>query len=219
MASECPCGRELAELVADHRVGHEDRHVLAAVVHRDRVADHRGDDHRAARPRLDDVVAALVVLGVHLLHQVVVDERTLLQAARHVSTSLSASCSALLAGPAATDDLGVGGLALARTTLRLAPRRDRVATTGGLALTTAVGVVDGVHDDAAHGRALALPAHPAGLAPVDVGLLGVAHLADGRAAARVDVTDLAGRHAQLRHAGVLGNELHTRAGRPRDLRA
>src|SRR5215218_8503974 len=75
---------ELPELVADHRVGHEDGDVLAAVVHGERVADHGRHDHRAARPRLDDVVGALGVLGVHLLHQVAVDEGTLLQAARHV---------------------------------------------------------------------------------------------------------------------------------------
>src|SRR3712207_1645041 len=34
-------GRELAQLVPDHRVGDEHRHVLAAVVHREGVADHR----------------------------------------------------------------------------------------------------------------------------------------------------------------------------------
>src|SRR3954469_18977690 len=75
---------ELAQLVADHRVGHENRDVLAAVVHGDRVADHGRHDHRTARPRLDDAVRALVVLPVHLLHEVVVDEGTLLQAAWHV---------------------------------------------------------------------------------------------------------------------------------------
>src|SRR6188474_1599438 len=75
---------ELPELVADHRVGHEDGDVLAAVVHGERVADHGRHDHRAARPGLDDVVGALRVLGVHLLHQVAVDEGALLQAARHV---------------------------------------------------------------------------------------------------------------------------------------
>src|SRR3954469_1833974 len=75
---------ELPELVTDHRVGHEHRDVLAAVVHRDRVADHLGHDHRAARPGLDDVVAALLVLHVHLLHQVVVHEGALLQTAWHV---------------------------------------------------------------------------------------------------------------------------------------
>src|ERR1700710_2127978 len=105
---------------------------------------------------------------------------------------LSLSNSALvLAGTAATDDQGVTGLALARTALGLAPRGHRVATTRGLALATTVRVVDGVHHDTTHGRALALPAHPAGLAPVDVRLLGVADLADRGAAADVGAAHLA----------------------------
>src|SRR6266540_6816801 len=80
---ERPGRRELAELVPDHRVRHEHRHVLAAVVHRQRVADHVRHDHRSAGPGLDDVLGALLVLRFHLLHQVVVDERALLQAAWH----------------------------------------------------------------------------------------------------------------------------------------
>ena len=80
----------------------------------------------------------------------------------------------------------------AGTALGLARGVDRVATTGGLALATTVRVVDRVHRHTADGRALALPAHAAGLAPVDVRLLGVADLADGGAAADVDVADLAG---------------------------
>src|SRR5690348_717647 len=102
----------------------------------------------------------------------------------------------VLAGLATTDDQRVAGLALTGPALGLAPGRDRVATTGGLALATAVRVVDRVHHDTTHGRALALPAHPAGLAPVDVRLLGVADLADGGAAAHVDVPHLAGGHPQ-----------------------
>ena len=42
-------------------------------------------------------------------------------------------------------------------------------------------VIDRVHGYATDGRALALPAHASGLAPVDVRLLGVADLADRRA--------------------------------------
>src|SRR3712207_351460 len=94
--TERPRGRELAELVPDHRLGHEDRDVLAAVVHGDRVPEHVGDDRRAPRPGADDVLGALLVLGVRLLEQVVVDERALLQAAWHLSRTplpLSASCS------------------------------------------------------------------------------------------------------------------------------
>src|SRR6478736_9081300 len=130
------------------------------------------------------------------------------------------SLSALLAGAAATDDELVARLVrTTRAALRLAPGAHRVTTTGRLALTTTVRVVDRVHRDTADGGALALPAHPAGLAPVDVRLLGVAHLADGGAAAHVDVADLTGRHTQLGVRTVLGDELHTHPGRAGDLRA
>src|SRR4051794_30305540 len=77
-------GRELAELVPDHGLGHEDRDVLATVVHGQRVAQHVGDDRGTTRPGADHVLGALFVLSVHLLEQVVVDERALLQAAWHV---------------------------------------------------------------------------------------------------------------------------------------
>src|SRR3954468_20268371 len=128
--------------------------------------------------------------------------------------------SALLAGTAAADDYRVARLVRAAgAALGLTPRAHRVATAGRLALTTAVRVVDGVHRHTAHRRALALPAHAAGLAPVDVRLLGVADLADGGATADVDVADLTGRHAQLRVRTVLGDELDRRSGRARDLRA
>src|SRR4051812_7820206 len=74
---------KLAELVPDHALGDEHRDVLAAVVHGDRVPEHVGDDRRAPRPGLDDLLAVLVVLLVHLLEQVAVDERALLQTAWH----------------------------------------------------------------------------------------------------------------------------------------
>src|SRR6202023_1077035 len=43
--SESPRRRELAELVAHHRFGDEDRDVLPAVMDGDRVAEHRRRDH------------------------------------------------------------------------------------------------------------------------------------------------------------------------------
>src|SRR5690606_36966364 len=78
-------GGKFSELVADHRVGHEHGNMLASVVDRDRVANHGRQDHRSTGPRLDDVLRALLVLGVHLLEEVAVDEGTLLQATRHLS--------------------------------------------------------------------------------------------------------------------------------------
>src|ERR1700712_1165522 len=122
-----------------------------------------------------------------------------------------------LAGLAATDDQGIAGLALARAALGLAPGGHRVTTTGGLALATTVRVVDRVHDDTADGRALALPAHAAGLAPVDVGLLGVADLADGGAAADVDEPHLARGHPQRGARTLTGDQLGAVAGRAGDL--
>src|SRR5690242_3870831 len=54
---------ELAELVADHVLADVNRQEAAAVVHREGVADHLGDDRRAARPRLDRTAV------VHALHR------------------------------------------------------------------------------------------------------------------------------------------------------
>src|SRR5215470_10978505 len=95
--------------------------------------------------------------------------------------------SALLAGAAAADDQLVTGLVAPGAALGPAGRVNRVTAAGGLALTAAVRVVDRVHGDAAHDRTLALPAHPPGLAPVDVAVLGVADLTDGGPAAHIHV--------------------------------
>src|SRR4051812_18991316 len=119
-----------------------------------------------------------------------------------------------------SDDEPVGGLVgLPGATLWLAPRAGGVATTGGLALTATVRVVDRVHRDAADGRALALPPHAAGLAPVDVGLLGVADLADRGAAAQVDHPHLTRGHPQRGVLALLGQQLGAGAGRTGQLGA
>src|SRR5579863_7774905 len=48
VAAEEPSRRELAELVTHHRLADEHRHVLAAVMHGDRVANHLREDRRRA---------------------------------------------------------------------------------------------------------------------------------------------------------------------------
>src|SRR5512135_519824 len=70
--------RELAELVPDHVLGHIDRNVLLAVVHGDRQADEFRRDRRAARPGLDRLLVVDGARGVDVPHQMVVDERALL---------------------------------------------------------------------------------------------------------------------------------------------
>src|SRR5262245_13610132 len=174
---ERPRGAELTELVTDHRLGHVHRDVLAPVVDGDRVTDHVGDDRGATRPGLDDPALAGRVLGVDLLEQMLVDERTLLETARHAF--LPFALPATLAGTATTDDeLGAGLLRTPRAALGLAPGRDRRAASGTAALTTTEGVVDRVHGDAAGLRADTLPAVAAGLADLHQFVLAVPDLAD-----------------------------------------
>src|ERR1700761_929267 len=119
----------------------------------------------------------------------------------------------LAGAPASDDELVAGLVAPTSTPLRLAPRADRVTTTGGLALTTTVRMVHRVHHHTTHRRALALPAHPPGLTPVDVGLLGVTHLANRGAAAYVDATDLTAGHPQRRVSAFLAEQLDARTRR------
>src|SRR5438105_6763111 len=154
---EHPGHGELPQLVPDHRFGDEHRDVLAAVVDGDRVPDHVRDDRGATRPRADDPLVAATVHLLDLLHQVVVDERTLLDGPRHgrLAPSLSST----------PDDQLVRGLALpAGAALLLSPRARGMAAAGGLALAAAHGVVDRVHGDAARLRALAHPPAAARLA-------------------------------------------------------
>src|SRR5688572_30753974 len=96
VAAEGAGGREFAQLVTDHALGHEHGDVLATVVHGDRVAQHDRDDHRAARPGLDHVLGACFVLDDDLAKQVLVDEGALLKTAWHLPLLLLA----LLAGVA-----------------------------------------------------------------------------------------------------------------------
>src|ERR1700722_9413458 len=129
-------------------------------------------------------------------------------------------CSLPLVLAAAAADQPVTGLVLpAGTAFRLTPRADRMATARALALTTAVRVVDRVHGDTANRRTLALPAVAARLAELDVAVLRVSDLTDGRAALDRHPADFAGRHAERRVRAFLGQQLNPGAGRPCDLGA
>src|SRR5512146_1447829 len=215
MPTEGPRRRELAELVTDHLLGDEDRHVLAAVVDGDRVADHLGEDRRGARPGADHVLLARLVHRLDPAHQPLLHERPLLRTATHLAATL-------LAAATAADDQLVRFLVLAAGALaegRHAPRGDRVAAALRLALAAAVRVVDGVHRGAAHRRALAAPAAAAGLAARDVLVVDVADLTDRRAARERHAAHLPGGKAQHRKAGILSDELDSRARRAGHLRS
>ena len=88
MAVEVAGRRELAEFVPDHVLGHQHRQELVAVVDAEGQADELRQDGRAARPDLDDLVAARPARLLRLLQQVAVDERTLPNRTCHVRSPL-----------------------------------------------------------------------------------------------------------------------------------
>src|SRR5262249_28747912 len=147
----------------------------------------------------------------HLVQEALVDERTLLDGTSHGLTLLTTT----------TDDELLGRLVDARlvTLGRHAPRRARVTATRAATLATAHRVVDGVHGDAAVGRALPHQRQAAGLAPRVVAVVGVADGADGGAAAQVHEPHLARRQADGAPVAFLGHELRRGAGRARQLAA
>ena len=72
---------------------------------------------------------------------------------------------------------------------RLAPRSNRAGHTNrGLAFATAVGVITGVHHNAANLRTLAHVSALTSLTNVDVSVVNVAQLTDGSLAVHADVT-------------------------------
>src|SRR5918992_85176 len=167
-----PRRSELAQAMADHVLGDEDRHVATAVVHGDRVPDHLREDHARPRPGLQHLALVALVHVVDAADQARVDERSLLDGTTH---------RALLTPPVPTaNDHLSGGLVApgAEAHGRLAPRRLRRHAGGRLALATAVRVVAGVHHHAAHLRAAAHVAAASGLADLLVLMVQVAHLAD-----------------------------------------
>src|SRR5262249_24173982 len=98
-------------------------------------------------------------------------------------------------------------------------RRHRVPAAGALAFATAERVVDRVHGDAAHVRALAPPAVATGLADRHQTGLAVADGADRGAAIDRHAAHLGGRQTQGGEHAYLGDELDRGARAPAHLPA
>src|SRR6185312_4531020 len=101
----------------------------------------------------------------------------------------------------------------------LAPRRNRMTTTGGTAFSAAMRMVDRVHRHAADYRALAEPAIAAGLADRNVLIVRVRDSADRRHAFGAHHAHLAGGETQQRITGIAADELRESPSRARELAA
>src|ERR1700689_3734934 len=77
MAVEDAGGCKFAEFVADHVLGHQHGNEFLAVIDAEGQPHELREDVRAARPRLDNLIAPGGARLLRLLHQKAVDERTL----------------------------------------------------------------------------------------------------------------------------------------------
>src|SRR5690606_11555710 len=206
---EGPGDSEFAELVADHVLVDENRHMVLAVVHSDGESHHFRQGHGMARPGLAPLPGA--ARGLHPLDEVVIDERAFLERTWH----------GRLAPTIAHDEL-LGALVLAGlvTLGRDAPRGDRMRVAlAGLGLTTTVRVVDGVHGRTADGRANAAPTLGAGLAQLLQVVPDVADFPDGGAALDRHLAHFARTQAKRGVALFASDQLDAGAGGTRQLGA
>src|SRR5262245_12428491 len=83
MALENAGMREFAQLVPHHVFSDIDGHMLLAVVHGNRKSHEIRKDGRTARPGLDWTLVVRLLRRFHLLYQMVIDERALLDRTCH----------------------------------------------------------------------------------------------------------------------------------------
>src|SRR5438046_4271063 len=195
--------------MTDHVLGHVDGDELLAVVDGQGVAHEFRGDRRAPRPRLEDLLLARAVHLFDATEQCLVDVRALLERASHPRLLfLPSRHDPRVRRPRAPSGLVALG--------RLAPRSHGVIPLP-LALAAAHGMVDWVHDRAAHCRPEATPTHAASLADRDVLVVEVAHLTDRGHAVETDEADLTGRQLQRRAVAFLGQELSLSTGASAEL--
>lgn len=69
---------ELSKAVTNHVLSHKDIHERPPIVKSKGVPHEIWQDHRTPRPSLDDSLPATRIQGIHLLQEMLVNERTLL---------------------------------------------------------------------------------------------------------------------------------------------
>src|SRR3569623_2794983 len=84
MTVEGAGGREFAQLVTNHVLGHQHGNVLVAVIDAESDAHELRQDGGTARPGLDHVLAAAATRGFRLLEQIAVYERAFPKRTGHV---------------------------------------------------------------------------------------------------------------------------------------
>src|SRR6516165_1081596 len=146
MAVESPGRRELAELMADHVLGHQHRNELVAVVDPEGEPDKLRKDRRPARPSPDYLVTARPARLLRLFEEITVDKRSLpYRACQELPpsrlTAMAAAHNEPIRRLVVPSLFALGGLA---------PGGDRMAAAGRAAFAATVWMIDRVHRHPAH---------------------------------------------------------------------
>src|SRR5918997_3765536 len=212
MRAEGTGRRELAELVADHRLCTVDGHVLAPVVDGDGMADELGVDHARTAPRLEHPLLVVLVHPEDALHKALLHKRLFLRGPRHLAPP---------SFPAPAHDHDVRALVLLpgrRALGDLAPRRNGGPTRRALPLAATVRMIHGVHDRTTHRGPYPEVALAAGLAPAHILVRLVADDADRGPALGPDPAALAAGEPERHQVALAGRELGARPGAAGQLR-
>src|SRR6266568_7004729 len=185
--------RKFAKLVAHHILGDENRNKFLAVMDRKRVPDHLRNDGRAPGPGLQDLFLGSPIHLFNAAQQPRLDIGALANGTRHV---ILLQLVLLATG---NDELSRALCPPGLIALRLlSPRRNRMGIAlPGLALSAPVGMIHGVHRDAADMRPPALPSGPSCFANGDIFMIGVSDLSDSGLAGPKNATHLAGLQSDL----------------------
>ena len=201
MSTEDTGRGKFGELVADHVFRDIDGNEGLAVVHGEVVADEVWSDHGLAGPCLDWLTVGTGFCDcIDLGEELLIDERAFLEGAWHLVILLGFQEKGLLFTVVARlDDEDAGSFLLLAGFLPfgMAPWGKKVlATTAGLglALSTAVRVIDRVHAHTADGWADTLPARTAGFSGDFVHVIAVTDDADGAVACFMEAADFPGAH-------------------------
>ena len=84
MTLEGAGGNELAQLVADHILGHVNGHVLLAVMNGESVANERGEDGGGTAPGLQNLLLVVLIHLIDPLQQLGSAKGALLNASAHL---------------------------------------------------------------------------------------------------------------------------------------
>jgi hypothetical protein len=206
-----PGRSELPKFVPDHVFRHENRNKLFPVMNRERMSDHIWNDGRPSRPGLNDLAILVLIHPIYFFKQMIVNECALAYRPRHLVLLLATGNNELVGR-----FIVPGLVPLGRKT----PWGDWMGITlPRLSFAAAMRVVDRIHHDTTHMRASAQPSIPTCLPHINILMVRIANLPNGRHARRKDSPHFTGPESHLDILAITSHDLSGAAGAANQLTA